>query len=213
MQGRCGILYTNLSIKSRFRIISGIMNNQKKSYSQTQVNALTHTDPSISNVIITPVLVRNTFTNSQIQTQGIWDTGATNSVVTKSTAQQLGLIPVSQVDVRGVHGVKAVNVYDVVITLNNKNITLRTQVTECDELSADKSVGMLIGMNIINMGDFVITNYNGQTVMSFRVPSLQKIDFVTGMKTGQQIVKDKLPGRNDPCPCGSGKKYKHCCGK
>lgn len=21
------------------------------------------------------------------------------------------------------------------------------------------------------------------------------------------------PGRNDPCPCGSGKKYKHCCGK
>ena len=21
----------------------------------------------------------------------------------------------------------------------------------------------------------------------------------------------KQPGRNDPCPCGSGKKYKHCC--
>jgi preprotein translocase subunit SecA len=20
-------------------------------------------------------------------------------------------------------------------------------------------------------------------------------------------------GRNDPCPCGSGKKFKHCCGK
>ena len=24
---------------------------------------------------------------------------------------------------------------------------------------------------------------------------------------------DKVPGRNDPCPCGSGKKYKNCCGK
>ena len=23
--------------------------------------------------------------------------------------------------------------------------------------------------------------------------------------------KQKLPGRNDPCPCGSGKKYKKCC--
>jgi preprotein translocase subunit SecA len=23
----------------------------------------------------------------------------------------------------------------------------------------------------------------------------------------------KVPGRNDPCPCGSGKKYKHCCGR
>jgi len=27
------------------------------------------------------------------------------------------------------------------------------------------------------------------------------------------IVKDKLPGRNDPCPCGSGKKFKHCHGR
>lgn len=27
------------------------------------------------------------------------------------------------------------------------------------------------------------------------------------------IVKDKLPGRNDPCPCGSGKKFKNCHGR
>ncbi len=26
------------------------------------------------------------------------------------------------------------------------------------------------------------------------------------------IVKEKKIGRNDPCPCGSGKKYKYCCG-
>jgi len=26
------------------------------------------------------------------------------------------------------------------------------------------------------------------------------------------VVKEKEPGRNDPCPCGSGKKYKKCCG-
>lgn len=24
---------------------------------------------------------------------------------------------------------------------------------------------------------------------------------------------EKKPGRNDPCPCGSGKKYKNCCGR
>ncbi len=29
----------------------------------------------------------------------------------------------------------------------------------------------------------------------------------------QPIVKDQLPGRNDPCPCGSGKKFKNCHGK
>ena len=27
------------------------------------------------------------------------------------------------------------------------------------------------------------------------------------------LVKDKLPGRNDPCPCGSGKKFKNCNGR
>lgn len=28
----------------------------------------------------------------------------------------------------------------------------------------------------------------------------------------QPIVKDKMPGRNEPCPCGSGKKFKNCHG-
>jgi uncharacterized protein len=31
-------------------------------------------------------------------------------------------------------------------------------------------------------------------------------------KKSGTIVKDKKIGRNDPCPCGSGKKYKKCCG-
>ena len=32
-------------------------------------------------------------------------------------------------------------------------------------------------------------------------------------KLSGTIVKDKKVGRNDPCPCGSGLKYKKCCGK
>jgi uncharacterized protein YecA (UPF0149 family) len=31
-------------------------------------------------------------------------------------------------------------------------------------------------------------------------------------RSKQVIVEEKV-GRNDPCPCGSGKKYKKCCGK
>ncbi|MBE5934940.1 MAG: SEC-C domain-containing protein [Lachnospiraceae bacterium] len=30
-------------------------------------------------------------------------------------------------------------------------------------------------------------------------------------KRSTTIVKEKKIGRNDKCPCGSGKKYKHCC--
>ncbi|XOQ46059.1 MAG: Protein translocase subunit SecA [Thermocaproicibacter melissae] len=32
-------------------------------------------------------------------------------------------------------------------------------------------------------------------------------------KKNMPIRKKKKPGRNDPCPCGSGKKYKYCCGR
>ena len=32
-------------------------------------------------------------------------------------------------------------------------------------------------------------------------------------KLSGTVVKAKKIGRNDPCPCGSGKKYKKCCGK
>jgi len=31
-------------------------------------------------------------------------------------------------------------------------------------------------------------------------------------RSSKQAVSDKTVGRNDPCPCGSGKKYKKCCG-
>ena len=36
--------------------------------------------------------------------------------------------------------------------------------------------------------------------------------FLESRKSGT-IVKPKKIGRNDPCPCGSGKKYKQCCGR
>ncbi len=34
-----------------------------------------------------------------------------------------------------------------------------------------------------------------------------------GSRAQRQKVAGKKIGRNDPCPCGSGKKYKHCCGR
>ena len=37
--------------------------------------------------------------------------------------------------------------------------------------------------------------------------------FYKEQKESTTIRKGKKIGRNDPCPCGSGKKYKKCCGK
>ena len=38
-------------------------------------------------------------------------------------------------------------------------------------------------------------------------------DLYKKQKLSGTVVKDKKVGRNDPCPCGSGLKYKKCCGK
>jgi predicted aspartyl protease len=76
------------------------MAKQKKQ----SVHALTHFNQGIARSIETPVEIANIFTNQKVATKGIWDTGATNSVVTKSTAAFLGLLPVKRTRVRGVHG-------------------------------------------------------------------------------------------------------------
>ena len=62
------------------------------------------------------------------------------------------------------------------------------------------------------------------TMLTFRLKSEEdvkreqaaKITATSGSGDGtvkkQPVRKDKKVGRNDPCPCGSGKKYKKCCG-
>lgn len=50
-------------------------------------------------------------------------------------------------------------------------------------------------------------------------PKEEKRDFVEnggandGSRSNSPIVKTSTVGRNDPCPCGSGKKFKNCCGR
>ncbi|MDO4367687.1 MAG: SEC-C metal-binding domain-containing protein [Bacteroidales bacterium] len=178
-----------------------------------EANSLTVSYDHILNVILSPIEVSDLKTGKAIATQAIWDTGATNSVITASCARKLGLMPVSRIPVRGVHGIMDANVYFVHLVLNNKQIMMDLKVTECTELSSDKSTGMLIGMDVISQGDFAISNYQGHTVMTFRMPSMQKIDFVAMSKSKQPLLKGPQVGRNDPCPCGSGLKYKKCCGK
>lgn len=38
-------------------------------------------------------------------------------------------------------------------------------------------------------------------------------DWMANLGVTMPIIAEKKPGRNDPCPCGSGKKYKNCCGR
>jgi len=139
--------------------------------------SLTVSAKGIVNKLISFVEVKNPFSNDVVKVNGIWDTGATRSVVTAKTANALGLISVGQRKVRGVHGIKNVNVYLATIRLSDTDIEITEQVTECDELSNDGSVGALIGMNVISTGDFAISNYRGRTKFTFRSPSIANVDY------------------------------------
>lgn len=40
---------------------------------------------------------------------------------------------------------------------------------------------------------------------------LERGKIIPGSNTGKPYHKEIDVGRNEPCPCGSGKKFKHCC--
>ena len=63
----------------------------------------------------------------------------------------------------------------------------------------------------------LVTTHQSSTGMGYQAdrqaaPGHEAPQEATGGKR-QPIRVEKKPGRNDPCPCGSGKKYKHCHGK
>jgi hypothetical protein len=44
------------------------------------------------------------------------------------------------------------------------------------------------------------------------LPEDKRKELYHSSKLSGTVIKEKKIGRNDPCPCGSGKKYKKCCG-
>lgn len=139
---------------------------------------------------------------------GLWDTGATGTVISTDCAKKLGLKPIGKTKVYHADGDSIVNVYAINLFLPNQVAFPFVKVTEGKLNGTD----LLIGMDIISRGDFVVTNFGGQTTFSFRVPSTQKIDFVEESKPKPIVRNNKKIGRNDPCHCGSGKKFKQCHG-
>lgn len=84
-----------------------------------------------------------------------------------------------------------------------------------EEIEADSQISLKI--------DFEKLYFNMLTVEAewlYTLPgwenmlTIEKIKEITkAYKKTKTVVKEKTVGRNDPCPCGSGKKYKKCCGK
>ena len=142
----------------------------------------------------------------------IWDTGATGTVINQKVINECGLKPIGIAEVSTANEKRLSSVYLVSIFLPNRVSFPQLRVTEGTISEAD----VLIGMDIMTRGDFAVTNSDGRTTFSYRWPSAERIDFVEESRKARGPLPPRAlrkVGRNDPCPCGSGKKYKNCCGR
>lgn len=140
----------------------------------------------------------------------IWDTGATATTITEDLAKKLGLCKISEQMVDGVTGSSFCNTYLIALALPNGILIPEIEVFDC---AGHIGCDILIGMDVISMGDFAICNMGGNTTFSFRVPSVVVVDFTSSSDPAYAPSKKPRIGRNQPCYCGSGKKYKFCHGR
>ncbi len=129
----------------------------------------------------------------------IWDTGATGTVISPGVASSLNLKPIGKRPIAGVTGQSQANEYIVNLFLPNRVQLRGVPVVEADVLGAQ----VLIGMDIITMGDFAVTNHGGRTKLSYQMPSTNDVDFVRDIekqkkkKTSSRRLKKKIAQKSN----------------
>ena len=108
--------------------------------------------------------------------QALWDTGATNSMISDDVVKRCGLVLIGYTNIQHAQGTtQNVPVYLVNIGLPNMVMIPGVKVA-IGQLP--NGIDVLIGMDIIGKGDFAVTKPGGRTKFSFRIPSQADIDFV-----------------------------------
>lgn len=68
----------------------------------------------------------------------------------------------------------------------------------------------IVGFNTEREMDFFVRNWSEDKQLSL-VSDADLLHEPQAARRQRQLLKSSKVGRNDPCPCGSGKKYKKCC--
>lgn len=143
--------------------------------------AFTLRNGNLINALITSVRVNYAHTreerqdlSSYLECEALWDTGAASSVISTRVAAELNLQPTTRSLSYHAQGASVVNVYSMDMLLPNGILVQNIRVSE----GVLNGFDVLIGMDIINLGDFALTHRDGKTVFSFQIPSTHEYDFV-----------------------------------
>jgi hypothetical protein len=141
---------------------------------------LRHQFAGIPNEIVTAVHLYPTSATDTIPltTKAVWDTGAQQSVITPYIAKKLNLQPIGQIVVDGATGKGFSDIVILTLEIPDHGTHKNLEVAVCPfNTDPDSDMQMLIGMDIISQGDFVLSNGGGYTLFSFAAPpSPDKID-------------------------------------
>lgn len=129
-----------------------------------------------TDVLILSKYVEPSTSYTPVMWNALWDTGASRSTISQRVVDHLHLTPVGIAKVSTANGLADVKTYIVDIGLPNQVIVPNILVS-CANLGDE--IDALIGMDIITLGDFSITNVGGRTKLSYRIPSTETIDYVT----------------------------------
>ena len=124
--------------------------------------------------------------------KALWDTGATGTVINLDLANKIGLIPHDITTVSGVGGNSQQNLYLIDVLLPNRLRVENVEVTSGNM----KGIDLLIGMNIIALGDFALCQSKGKTTFSFQYPASPKaIDFTKQIENKNSKKSKRKKGR------------------
>jgi len=140
--------------------------------------------------------VNISFNDKNIDVVALWDTGATTCCVSEYVIKKLALVASGKARMSTPSSVdELVDTYLVDLVLPN-DILVKDVVVAQSKIGS-QGIGLLVGMDIISRGDFLITN-NGETVFSFRMPSEPLPDFVTGINMRNIIGKSHGGNKRPP---------------
>jgi len=139
-----------------------------------------------------------------IKCVGVWDTGSEGCLISRNLADKLNLVLISYKIVVGVTSHEMSPEYLVNLFLPNGDSFMGESTLVGSTLADDE---FIIGMSIINKGDFAITNVNNKTTMSFRTPSVARINFEVEYEKAKK-EKEEINRRQDKATRHTQKKRK-----
>lgn len=131
--------------------------------------------PRFFQIISNCAVAKNAESPLKVKTyKALWDTGASCTSISSKVVHELGLHQIGSYIVNHAGGSMVARTYHIALFLPT---LYSIDCLEVEEVAMN-GVDVIIGLDVISLGDFAITREGDHCIFSFRTPSQKTIDFV-----------------------------------